>query len=135
MRAALFVGIAVVGISSAVGLVTAPAARAAGQAPDPKLCKDTVNPPPDVVTQGGCIAVNRTKGVCQACHLVAGTPSGNIAPPLAGIAQRYPDKARLRAQIEDPARFNPNTIMPPYGRHQLLTGAEIDKLMEWLLTL
>jgi sulfur-oxidizing protein SoxX len=66
---------------------------------------------------------------------VAGTASGNIAPPLTGIAQRIPDKARLRAQIEDPARFNPSTVMPPFGRHEILTGAEIDKVMEWLQTL
>lgn len=119
----------------ALGLLgVAPAASAAGQAPDSRLC-NTPTPPADVVTQGGCIATARTKGNCQACHFVAGTPSGNIAPPLAGMAQRFPDKARLRAQIEDATRANPDTVMPPFGRHEILTPEEIDKVLAWLLTL
>src|SRR5437763_1199347 len=86
---------------------------AAGQAPDPKLCNDTANPPKDAVTQGGCIAISRAKGNCQACHFVAGTAAGNIAPPLVGMAQRFPDKARLRAHIQDASKANPKTVMPP----------------------
>lgn len=116
-------------------LMTAPPAQATGQAPDSRLCRDSAHPPKDIVTQGGCIATERTKGNCQACHLIAGTPSGNIAPPLVGMAQRFPDKSRLRAQIEDASRFNPQTVMPPYGRHEILTPEEIDKVMAWLLTL
>ncbi len=116
-------------------LVGAPSAQAAGQAPDPKLCNDTANPPQDVVTHGGCIAISRTKGNCQACHFVAGTAAGNIAPPLVGMAQRFPDKARLRAQIQDASKANPKTVMPPYGRHEILTSEEIDKVIEWLQTL
>jgi L-cysteine S-thiosulfotransferase len=116
-------------------LMLTPAAHAAGQAPASSICNDTANPPKDVVTQGGCIAISRTKGNCQACHFVAGTASGNIAPPLAGMAQRFRDKARLRAQIDNPAQLNPHTIMPPFGKHVLLTSEEIDKVVEWLLTL
>lgn len=113
-------------------LAVAPAAGAAGQAPDSHLC---ANPPADIVTQGGCIATARAKGNCQACHFVAGTPSGNIAPPLVSMAQRFPDKAKLRAQIEDASRANPDTVMPPYGRHEILTDEEIEKVIAWLLTL
>jgi sulfur-oxidizing protein SoxX len=108
---------------------------AAGSAPNPKLCGNTANPPQDVVVEGGCIAIIRTKGNCHACHHVAGIASGNIAPPLVAIAERFPDKAKLRAQIEDPLRFNPHTVMPPYGKHDILTPQEIDKLLVWLLTL
>jgi sulfur-oxidizing protein SoxX len=37
--------------------------------------------------------------------------------------------------VEDPARFNPQTVMPPYGKHEILSPEEIDKLIAWLLTL
>lgn len=116
-------------------LAAAPPTRAAGQAPDSSACGDTANPPRDTITQGGCLAIARAKGNCQACHFIAGTPSGNIAPPLVGMAKRFPDKSRLRAQIEDPRQFNPDTLMPPYGRHLILTDEEIDKVIAWLLTL
>lgn len=110
-------------------------ARAAGQAPDSRVCSDAANPPQDAATQGGCIAITRAKGNCQACHFVAGTPSGNIAPPLVNMAQRFPDPSRLRTQIEDPRQFNPDSVMPPYGKHEILTRDEIDKVIAWLLTL
>jgi sulfur-oxidizing protein SoxX len=112
-----------------------PLAQAAGQAPDSKACNNRENPPKDTVTQGGCIAIARIKGNCQACHNVAGVASGNIAPSLAGVAQRIQDKSRLRAQIQDPTKFNPKTIMPLYGKHEILTPDEIDKVIEWLWTL
>jgi sulfur-oxidizing protein SoxX len=114
---------------------TVPPLQAAGQAPDPKVCNDAANPPKDIVTQGGCIAIGRAQGNCQACHFIAGTPSGNIAPPLVGMAQRFPDKARLRAQVFDATQANPRSVMPPYGRHEILSEDEIDKLVAWLLTL
>lgn len=110
-------------------------AQSAGRAPDPKICNDTANPPTEAITQGGCIAITRAKGNCQACHFIAGTTSGNIAPPLVGMSQRFSDKSRLRAHIDDPAQFNPRTVMPPYGRHEILTPGEIDKIIGWLLTL
>jgi sulfur-oxidizing protein SoxX len=116
-------------------LGAAPLARAAGQAPDSKVCNNSANPPKDTITQGGCIAIARIKGNCQACHVVAGIASGNIAPSLTGVAQRIPDKSKLRAQIQDPAKFNPKTIMPPYGKHEILTPDEIEKVSEWLWTL
>jgi sulfur-oxidizing protein SoxX len=115
--------------------MTAVPTQAAGQAPDPKTCNDSANPSKDAVTQGGCIAISRTKGNCQACHFVAGITSGNIAPPLVGMAQRFPDRARLRAQLQDATQANPKTVMPPYGRHEILTPQEIDQVIEWLLTL
>ena len=116
-------------------LLAAPAAQAAGQAPDPKVCNDKANPPTDAVTQGGCIVLDRTKGNCMGCHQIAGTSSGDIATKLENVAQRFPDKAKLREQIHDASKVNPNTVMPPFGRHQILTPEEIDKVVEFVLTL
>lgn len=116
-------------------LTAAPAVLAAGKAPDPKVCKDKDNPPTDVVTQGGCIVLERTKGNCMGCHQIAGTSSGNIATKMEDMAKRWPDKAKLREQIYDASKANPNTVMPPFGRHQILTPDEIDKVVEFILTL
>jgi sulfur-oxidizing protein SoxA len=41
-------------------------------------------------------------------------------------------KPGIRAAIVDPMRANPATVMPPFGRHQLLDSAEIDRLVEYL---
>jgi sulfur-oxidizing protein SoxX len=64
-----------------------------------------------------------------------GTLPGNIAPPLVAMSLRYPDKAKLRAQIWDATVANPNTIMPPFGRHQIITEEEIDEVVEYVYTL
>ncbi len=116
-------------------LLNAPAAQAAGQAPDARTCNDKENPPRDAVTQGGCIVIERTKGNCMACHEVPGATSGDIATKFENMAQRWPDKTKLRAQIWDASKANPNTVMPPFGRHQILSADEIDKVVEFVLSL
>lgn len=116
-------------------LLAAPAVLAAGKAPDSKVCKDKDNPPTDAVTQGGCIVLERTKGNCMGCHGIAGVSSGNIATKMENMAQRWPDKAKLRAQIYDASKANPDTVMPPFGRHNILSADEIDKVVEFVLSL
>ncbi len=116
-------------------LLAASAVQAAGQAPDSKVCSDKDNPPKDVVTQGGCVVLDRSKGNCMGCHQIAGVSSGNIATKMENMAQRWPDKAKLREQIYDASKANPDTVMPPFGRHQILTSDEIDKVVEFILTL
>jgi sulfur-oxidizing protein SoxX len=91
---------------------------------------------PSVIEQGKEVAFDRKKGNCLACHQMDdGTLPGNIAPPLFNMKQRFPDKAKLRAQIWDSTVSNPNTIMPPFGRNKILTEAELDKLTEYVYTL
>jgi sulfur-oxidizing protein SoxX len=48
------------------------------------------------------------------------------------MSARYPDKAKLRAQIFDATVANPNTSMPPFGRHKILTEQEIDKITDFI---
>jgi len=91
---------------------------------------------PAVVAEGKEIAFNRTKGNCLACHVMDdGSLPGNIGPPLIAMQARFPDKAALRAQIYDARGRNPETIMPPFGPHAILTESEIDKVTEFVWSL
>jgi len=85
------------------------------------------------VEQGKEIAFDRKKGNCLACHMIAtGDLPGNIGPPLVAMAQRYPDKAKLRAQIWDATVANPHSSMPPFGRNRILSEKEIDLVTEFI---
>jgi sulfur-oxidizing protein SoxX len=89
-----------------------------------------------VVEKGKEVAFDRKKGNCLACHVMAdGTLPGNIAPPLVAMKARYPDKTKLHDQIWDATVRNPNTIMPPFGRHRILSEEEIDEVVEYVYTL
>lgn len=89
-----------------------------------------------VAAEGKKIAFSRKKGNCLACHMMSdGQMPGNIAPPLIGMKGRYADKAKLRAQIYDPEVANPETTMPPFGKHNILSDKELDKVVEFVWTL
>ena len=89
-----------------------------------------------VIEEGKKIAFNRRKGNCMACHVMAGaTLEGNTGPPLIAMKARFPDKATLRAQIWDATKTNPQSLMPPFGRHEILTEDEIDKIVEFIHSL
>lgn len=91
---------------------------------------------PAIIEQGKQIAFGRSKGNCLACHMIEdGESPGNIGPPLIAMQARYPDKAKLRAQIWDPNAVNPESAMVPFGRMQVLTEDEIDKVVEYIWTL
>jgi sulfur-oxidizing protein SoxX len=82
------------------------------------------------------LAFDRKKGNCLACHQIEGGDlAGNIGPALVAMKARFPDKAVLRAQIWDATAKNANTMMPPFGRHEILTEAEIDKVVEFIHSL
>ena len=88
------------------------------------------------VEKGKQVAFNRKKGNCLACHEIAGGKlAGNVGPALVNMKERYPDKAKLRAQIWDATKANPNTIMPPFGKHKILSEKEIDLVVEFISSL
>jgi len=108
--------------------------------PTDKGCKKVENP--DAMMKGWCVAINRTKGNCLACHTMTVNPwpeglppGGNIAPPLVAMKQRFPDKEKLRAQIWDATEANPNSAMPPFGKHKLISDEDVDNIVEFLLTI
>lgn len=88
---------------------------------------------------GKDIVLDRGKGNCLGCHEIPGIPEnmlpGNIGPVLQGIRQRYPDKSVLRAHIWDGSSFQPNTSMPPFGKHHILTEEEINKVTDFIYSL
>ncbi len=89
-----------------------------------------------VLEEGKKLAFDRKKGNCLACHHVAdGISPGNIGPPLLSMQARFPDKATLREQVYDATTKNPNTMMPPFGKHGVLNAEEIDKIVEYIYTL
>ncbi len=88
------------------------------------------------IEKGKAVAYNRKKGNCLACHAMDdGTLPGNIGPPLIAMKARFPDKAKLRAQVWDATVANPNSIMIPFGRNKALTEEEIDQIVAYIYTL
>ncbi len=89
------------------------------------------------------LAYNKKKGNCLACHQIPSDPSTRspdsknftattIGPQLVGMKARFPDKAKLRAQIWDPMVKHPNTVMPPFGAHHILSAKEIDLIVDYV---
>lgn len=90
----------------------------------------------DAISDGKKVAFDRKKGNCLACHQISGgSLPGNIGPPLVAMKARFPKKADLRAQIWDATAKNPHTIMPPFGKNQILTEKEVDLVTEFIYSL
>ena len=88
------------------------------------------------VEKGKALSYDRKLGNCLACHAMDdGTLPGNIGPPLISMKLRFPDKAKLKAQIWDATASNPNSIMPPFGKHGMLSKEQIDQIVEYVYTL
>jgi len=86
--------------------------------------------------QGKELAFNRKKGNCLACHMIAdGVSPGDLGPPLIAMKGRFPDRSKLRAQLENPMTNNPDTAMPPFGKFKILSDDEINKIIDYLYTL
>ena len=90
----------------------------------------------EVVKMGKEAAWDRRKGNCLACHMMGdGVSPGDIGPPLIAMKARFPDRAKLRAQIWDATASNPGSRMPPFGKHKALSETEIDAIVDYLYTL
>jgi L-cysteine S-thiosulfotransferase len=88
------------------------------------------------ISQGQAVAFDRSAGNCLSCHAISGGElPGEIGPPLVEMKLRYPDRAVLRSQVWDAADRNPDTIMPPYGRHNILTEEELDLVVDFIHSL
>jgi sulfur-oxidizing protein SoxX len=71
----------------------------------------------DIAT-GRKIVEDRALSACLLCHsgpFPAPHLQGNIGPRLDGVGDRL-TADEIRQRIVDPARFNPDTVMPAYGK-------------------
>lgn len=101
-------------------------------------------------TKGRAIVTSRQTGLCILCHsgpFPEERFQGNLAPDLR-LSVANLSVGQLRARLVDPARSNPNTIMPAYFRidhlqrvapqfagKTVLTGQEIEDVLAYLLTI
>src|SRR5207253_4935944 len=88
---------------------------------------------------GSELFVRPDKGDCLACHRLpdgAGPATrADLGPRLDGERMRGLGRERLRALLVDPMQANPETLMPPFGRHHLLEAGEIQRIVDYLLAL
>jgi L-cysteine S-thiosulfotransferase len=115
-----------IGMAGAIGLITsqfliAPAAMGADA---------------DSLEAGKELAFDRKKGNCLACHSIKDAPSpGNIAPALIAMKTRFPTKEALLKQVWDPTVANPESTMPPFGKHEILSESELHKVVDYIWSL
>jgi len=98
--------------------------------------------PPKIDLSGGDaakgkeLAMDRSKGNCIACHMIPGGESpGSIGPALIAMQARYPSKEALAAQIWDATVKNPDAVMPPFGKHEILNHEEFVNVIEYIWSL
>ena len=100
--------------------------------------------------RGRKIVGDRAVSACLLCHsgpFPAPHLQGSIGPRLEGVGDRL-TRAELRARLTDPARFNPDTVMPAYGKSggftrvgpawrgkPILTARQIEDVVAFLATL
>jgi len=90
----------------------------------------------DRPSRGKILAMDRGKGNCLACHRIDdGVLPGSMGPPLLAMKLRFPDKDVLQKQICDATVRNPNSRMPPFCRHRILTEEEVELIVDYLYTL
>ena len=93
---------------------------------------------------GRVLFMDAKKGNCASCHRAPNDTAdaarrivATVGPSLQNIARRL-DSAQLKAMIWDFSQTSPaarNTIMPPYGKHRILTEAEIDAVVAYVIQL
>ena len=89
------------------------------------------------IKEGMKLAYSRAKGNCLACHKAGeGTMPGTIGPALIAMKLRYPDKQKLFDKIwGKPHTLVPNSMMPAFGAHGILSDEEINKVVDYIYTL
>ena len=88
------------------------------------------------IEKGKQLAFENSKGNCLACHMMDnGEMPGNLGPPLIQMKQRFPKRSVLRAQIWDATAINPQSVMPPFGKHGILTDEEVDRVVDYMYSL
>jgi sulfur-oxidizing protein SoxA len=95
-------------------------------------------PPIGNAENGQKLVADRSRGgSCYTCHVLPGANlPGNVGPDLSTIGtwQKRTD-TYLFNYIYDPRNVNPQTVMPPWGTHQVFTTEEIWDMVAYLKTM
>jgi sulfur-oxidizing protein SoxX len=99
--------------------------------------------------RGRALVANRQVGLCLLCHsgpFPEERFQGNLAPDLRGAARLT--EGQIRQRIVDPAKVNPQSIMPAYYKSEglervapafrgktVLTAEQIEDIVAYLITL
>lgn len=85
---------------------------------------------------GKKLIADRKKGNCAACHLLPEEKlPGNVGINISTIGTWQRTDEYLFNYIYDPRIYNPTTVMPPWGAHEVLTKAEIQDIVTYFKTL
>lgn len=85
------------------------------------------------VQRGREIAVSPQRGNCVACHKLPGDDwPGTVGNSLLRYKHYEYTADRIYQQIYDPRIFNPSSVMPPFGSHNLLAEQDIRDLVAYL---
>ncbi|HTR86449.1 MAG TPA: sulfur oxidation c-type cytochrome SoxA [Reyranella sp.] len=89
--------------------------------------------------RGEKLAFDRTRGGgCLACHVMGPKTQeapGNVGPDLSEIGKAGRTDQYLFNYVFDPRVYNPQSVMPPWGRHGFYSEAEIRDIVAFLKTL
>ncbi|WP_218191332.1 sulfur oxidation c-type cytochrome SoxA [Enhydrobacter aerosaccus] len=92
----------------------------------------------DAVT-GRKLAFDRSRGGgCLACHVMGSSTQevpGNVGPDLSEIGKAGRSDQWLFNYVFDPRVYNPQSVMPPWGKHGFYNEAEIRDIVAFLKTL
>jgi L-cysteine S-thiosulfotransferase len=100
--------------------------------------------------RGRALLLGRESANCVVCHALSDPGvrfSGNLGPPLGGVARTF-SVAQLRLRVVDNMRVNPTTIMPSYYRVEgldrvaaayrdrpILDAGQVEDIVAYLATL
>lgn len=90
------------------------------------------------VEKGKKVVDSRHLGNCAACHVVPGMEfPGDVGPDLVKAMQHYSQKDREKVWqwVWDGRKFDPDTIMPPFGPNKILTKEQVDEVVDYLYSL
>jgi sulfur-oxidizing protein SoxX len=83
--------------------------------------------------RGKIIAMTPTRGNCVTCHQLPGDGwPGTVGNSLLQYKKYQYTADRIYQQIYDARIFNPASVMPPFGSHNLLSDQEIRDLVAYL---
>jgi sulfur-oxidizing protein SoxA len=88
---------------------------------------------------GQKLAFDRNRGGgCLACHIMGPKTlelPGDVGPDLSGIGAAGRTDQWLFNYVFDPRVYNPQSVMPPWGKHGFYSEAEIRDIVAFLKTL